>query len=109
MWSWLALLLTPLLTLGNQGLSHSLVTPACAHQTEMWLHLIHLATLALCLLLLLMAWRENAALAGLRDDGGAATSRRRFVGRMAVPTAALFALVTASQWLSVWLLSPCAV
>lgn len=108
MWTWLALLGTPLVSLGNLGIAHALATPSCAHQTQLWLHALHAFDVLLCLLLLAMAWREHGLPAGSRDDGGSSPERRRFVGALAVPTAALFTLVTFAQWLAVWVLSPCA-
>ncbi|RZL31914.1 MAG: hypothetical protein EOP35_21045 [Rubrivivax sp.] len=108
MWSWLALLVTPLVSLGNLGLAHALVTPSCAHQTELGLHALHAASVALCLLLLVMAWREHGLPTGRRDDGSATPVRQRFIGALALPSAALFTLVTGAQWASVWVMSPCA-
>src|SRR4051812_34881042 len=108
LWTWLALIATPLLSLANLSISHALTTPSCAQQTELWLHALNAGDLVLSLALLALAWREHGLPAGERDDGAEAATRRRFLGSLAVPAAALFTLVTLAQWLSVWVLSPCA-
>jgi hypothetical protein len=111
-WTWLALIGTPLVSLANLGMAHALTTPSCAHQTEVWLHLLHAASiglcLGLCLVFVLMAWRHRAPSAGQRDDAADLATRQRFVSSISVPTGVLFTLVTLMQWVSVWVLSPCA-
>jgi hypothetical protein len=109
MWTWLALLGTPLLSLSNLAISHALATPSCAHQAERWLHGANALHVALCVLLLVMAWRDTGAWPAFhRDDAADPATRRRFVSSMALPCALLFTAVTLAQWLAVWVMSPCA-
>jgi hypothetical protein len=107
MGAWLALLGTPLVSLGNLGLAYALVTPSCGHQTTTALHGVSAVSLAACAVLAWLAYRATMP-AGPRDDGGDPATRRLFVARMAWWVALLFSLVTAAQWLCIWILSPCA-
>ncbi len=107
MLAWLALLGTPLISLGHLGAVYALVTPSCSHQTTAALHGVSVLSLAACVLL---AWLAHRSLhpAHLREDSGEPASRRLFVATMGWWVALLFSLVTAAQWFCIWVLSPCA-
>jgi hypothetical protein len=105
--AWLALLGTPLISLGHLGAVYALVTPSCSQQTTAALHTVSVVSLAACAVLAWLALRRIGP-AGLREDGGDPAARRLFVARMAWWVALLFSLVTAAQWLCIWILSPCA-
>jgi hypothetical protein len=117
--SWPALLLAPLVALAQQSIAYSLVTPACAQQSRAVLHAVSAVSLVLVVALTALAWRawrgDGARTArdsgGKRAvtvaDGGGASARPRFVELVAVIVGALSALVCATLWLPVWMLSPC--
>ena len=116
MLSWPALLVAPLVALGQQSITYSLVTPACAQQSRGVLHAVCAASLLLVVVMTAMAWRawrghpapdpasERAVTVA---DGAGASVRPRFVDLIAVLVGALSALVSAALWLPVWMLSPC--
>ncbi|MGH6648242.1 hypothetical protein [Aquabacterium sp.] len=110
MWTWLALLFTPLLSLGVLGIAYALVPTSCNHQTVAALHAVYALGCGVSALITALAWpllpwpKRDL---GLPDTGLQAHSRQRFVSLIAGPTGLLFTLVTAAQWLAVWLLSPC--
>jgi hypothetical protein len=112
---WPALLLAPLLALGQQSIVYALVTPSCARQGGLVLHLVSAAALLLCLLMTGLAWhawRTRARAAGgvptvTDSDSGAAASRPGFVALLATLVGALSTLVVAALWLPVWMLAPC--
>ena len=113
--SWLSLLLVPSLSLANLSITYALVTPACARQSSLALHLTTLVCLVASLGITGSAWRGWQALisvggdesAGMDSDAGDAPTRKRFVAAAAAIVGALFCLVTAAQWIGQWVLSPC--
>jgi hypothetical protein len=117
--SWPALLLAPLIALGELSLAYSLVTPSCAHQSRGGLHAVALVALLAVLAMTAMAWldwrrhlgQEPRATAGspavTRSDAGTTEHRPHFIAVMAVVVGALSALVCATMWLPIWILSPC--
>ncbi|NML13942.1 hypothetical protein [Azohydromonas caseinilytica] len=113
---WIALLLGPLLVLGDLGLTYSLIGPGCNLQQGSMLHLPMAASLILCLGLTLWAartLRRTRQAQPVPGPGGAdpdaAQERRRFVAWLAVTLGALSCLVIAAMWLPVAVLSPCTV
>jgi hypothetical protein len=98
MLSWPALLLAPLVVLGQLSLAYSLVTPSCAGQDRSALHAVAALSLLLVLAMTALAWR------GWRYAAG---ERARFVALVSVIVGALSALVCVALWLPIWLLSPC--
>jgi hypothetical protein len=117
--SWPALLLAPLIVLGELSIAYSLVTPSCAHQDRSALHAVAIVSLLAVLAMTAMAWsdwRRHVALdspapagshAVTRADGDVAGQRPHFVALVAVIVGALSALVCVALWLPIWLLSPC--
>jgi len=114
--SWPALLVAPLVALGQQSITYSLVTPSCAQQSRGALHAVCAVSLVLVLVMTAMAWRAwrgHAPPGGAGEraitvaDGAGASVRPRFVDLIAVLVGALSALVSAALWLPVWMLSPC--
>lgn len=105
----------PLLALGLVSLVYALVTPACARQGGLVLHLVSAATLLLCGLMTGLAWHAWRGRAPVADgippvtasDSGAAASRPSFVALLATLVGALSALVVAALWVPVWMLPPC--
>jgi hypothetical protein len=133
---WPALLLAPLLALGNLSLGYSLVTPSCAHQDGVGLHLVASVSLLLALAMTALAahaWNRlvDAAGAAATGEGARATgrpagsgpgstatattrsdatrreSRPPFVALVSTLTGALSCLVIAAMWLPTWLLPAC--
>src|SRR5690606_8687603 len=58
LWVWLALVITPILALTNLAIVYALVSPACEDQSSAVLHAVSIGSLALSLLLTIMAWRQ---------------------------------------------------
>jgi hypothetical protein len=106
--NWPALLVAPSLALANLSITYALVTPSCARQSTAAMQAISFASLVLCLLFTLLAWRnrsrENAG-AGYPDD--AIEAKERFLSGVAVALGALSSLVIVAQWVPQWILSPC--
>jgi hypothetical protein len=125
MLSWPALLVAPLVVLGQLSIAYSLVAPQCAQQGRGWLHAVSLVSLALVLAMTGLAWRAWQAHARAIDgahpptsstgavravsaaSGDAAAQRPSFVALVAVLVGALSTLVSVALWLPIWMLSPC--
>jgi hypothetical protein len=91
-WGWAALLGTPSLALLNLSASYALVTPACAHQQPGVMHGLSLVCIVLSALLTLHSAR---------------TAGSNFVSLIGALTGTLLTLVIVTQWIPVWMLSPC--
>ena len=124
MLSWPALLLAPLVALGQLSIAYSMVTPACASQSASGLHAVAVASLLVVLAMTAMAWRGWRRQAGASTGEGADSNgrsqrsvtaaesdreanRSHFVALMAVVVGSLSALVSMALWLPIWFLSPC--
>ena len=124
MLSWPALLLAPLIALGELSIAYALVSPSCASQDRTLLHAVAAVSLFLVLAMTVLAWREWHADGPTPGDGldarqrltvptvtsadsADAAERPRFVAQIAVVVGALSALVSIALWLPVWVLSPC--
>lgn len=107
-WTWLALVITPILALTNLTIAYALVTPACEDQSSLMLHAVAIGSLALSLLLTFMAWQQWQKYSILpthpEDD---ADVRKSFLPAVASMAGLLSTLVIAAQWLPQWILSPC--
>lgn len=88
----------------NLSIAYALATPACAHQSAYWMHVVCVVSLIVGVSVTLGAWRTHTASTRPQESTGHV---RGFVGRLAVPSGAFFTLVVGMQWLCVWLLSPC--
>ncbi len=122
MLSWPALLLAPLVALGDLSLVYSLVTPSCARQDRAALHAVAVVSLLAVLTMTAMAWaawhrhvaRSSASASATpdspavtRSDGDGEQHRPHFIALVAVIVGALSVLVCAILWLPIWVLSPC--
>jgi hypothetical protein len=124
MLSWPALLLAPLIALGELSVAYSLVSPSCASQHRGGLHALAGVSLLIVLAMTALAWHawrrssSSGANAGqamgsraaprvTRADSGATEDRPHFVAQMAVVVGALSALVCLALWVPIWFLSPC--
>ena len=124
MLSWPALLLAPLVALGQLSIAYSLVTPACASQDRNALHGVAAVSLIAVLAMTAMAWRAwrqhsgaSHARADARFEGGAppvthadgdrADQRPHFIALVSLLVGALSVLVCIALWLPIWFLSPC--
>ena len=124
MLSWPALLLAPLIALGELSIAYSLVSPSCASQDRTGLHAVAAVSLLLVLAMTVLAWRDwrshgTMARPGAdsreflaiptvtRADSGEVAERPHFIAQMAVVVGALSTLVSIALWLPVWVLSPC--
>jgi hypothetical protein len=110
--TWLALIVTPSLALAVQSVMYALVTPMCATQTRVWVHLAAGGALLASAVLAVMAWSDWAArarsLPGSPDSvHGDPSSNRRFLAAVATGVAALSLLVILAMWIGAWMLSPC--
>ena len=111
MHTFLALLVAPSLALAAQSFMFSLVTPSCAFETRVGIHLVALATLALIVAFAFLAhrdWRLAAAVAGGEDERRQGrVETRRFLAASGTAVASLSALVIVMMWFAAWVLSPC--
>src|SRR5690242_2185824 len=105
MWTWPALILAPLVALGQQSVLYALVPPACNGRPIGLLHVIALACVVACAAMTLMAWRERRAQA--REARDAAGERRTTLGSIAVMMGVFSTFVSVALWVPVWVLSPC--
>ena len=108
--TWLALLVAPSLVLVDLTISYAMVTPTCARQHEIMLHLISAAFLTASLVLTILAAIETRRLyaaAAMHVDADDEANRRYFIARVAIWTGALSSLVIAARWIPQWVLSPC--
>ena len=114
MWSWPALLLSPMIALGNLTVTYALVTPACQYQQPVWIHAVTLLSFVVSLaftVLALMDWRQYAMPADdfhVKDDTeDGPHSRKRFIAIVSTWCGALFTLTILAQSIAQWMLSPC--
>jgi hypothetical protein len=110
--SWLALLLAPSTALALQSVMYAMVTPECAQQARLWIHVAAGGGLLVAAVLAVLAWGEwrihGAGMPqGPDSDAPDPRSTRRFVAVLGSAVAALSCLVIVSMWLAAWLLSPC--
>lgn len=104
----LGVLLAPLAYLAGLQLAYQLVTHDCHVRSSALGHVIHAATVLLCLAGVLIAWRvlHSTSRATPEDDAGPA-ARTRFLGLVGIAMSALFTWIAAAQWMAVFFLSPC--
>jgi hypothetical protein len=111
-----ALLVSPLVVLGQQSVCDALVGASCRQQSVVALHAVCAGGLAVVLVLTALAWREWAAatLPGEPPPGQAAPEgtrprrTRRLLAASGTLVGLLSALVAAMMWFPVWALQPCA-
>jgi 4'-phosphopantetheinyl transferase EntD len=104
---WFALIVAPLLALGNQSVAYLLVGWSCAHQSVVPLHACHALFLVIAALAAVAAsreWRAGADGAAHRHE---ARAQRRFLAGVATAVAALSALAIAAMWIATGMISPC--
>jgi hypothetical protein len=104
----LGVLLAPTAYLAGLQLAYQLVPHDCHVRNSTLGHLIHGATVLVCLGGTLIAWRVlRSAPAEVPEDEYGAQGRTRFLGLVGVLISALSTLVALAQWLAVFFLSPC--
>jgi hypothetical protein len=106
--SWPALLVAPLVALGQQSSMYALVPPACEGAGVALLHAIAGAAVAACAAMTAMAWRSRKE-AGRAGADERTSARRRTLAVVATMVGVFSTLVCAAMWAPVWLVSPCAV
>jgi hypothetical protein len=112
----IALLVSPLVVLGQQSVSEALVGASCRQQSLVALHAVAAGGLAVVLALTLLAWREWATTTppgepspGHASPEGTRPRRtRHLVAACGTLVGALSALVALMMWFPVWALQPCA-
>jgi hypothetical protein len=109
--NWPALVIAPFLALANLSITYALAAPECSRQSDVAMHIVSAAILAVCVVLTLVAWRNWLAQGG----GGGAPQREddvavrgRFMSAVAGMVGILSCLVVIAQWFPQWVLSPCA-
>jgi hypothetical protein len=109
--SWLALIVAPGIALGTQSVLYAMVTPSCATQTRLELHLAAAVALVIVLILAVMAYGESSL--SRREPGTPDSDEahhpvpRRFLADVGAAVAGLSALVIVAMWFALWILSPC--
>jgi hypothetical protein len=105
---WLALAGGPVVVLLGQWAAYVLVPDACARQSSLFVHLVHLAALLLLAAGFLAARREWVRLGRTEpDERPGAEHRARFMAFSAMLTNPFLALVVLAMWLATLLFSPC--
>src|SRR4029453_10100693 len=114
---WPALLLAPLVALLDQSVAYALVTPSCAGQSTVALHLVAGLSAALVAVMTLGAWRTWRRITSELDvmgtgpppsDATDGRARGSFVAHVATLVGLLSLLVVLAMWLPIGVLSPCA-
>jgi hypothetical protein len=104
----LGVLLAPSALLAGLQLAYQYVPLDCRARSSMLGHLIHGASLTLCLVGAWIAWgvwrRYGAAWPG--DEDGA-VGRSRLLGAVGILISLLSALVALAQWMPAFFFSPC--
>jgi hypothetical protein len=106
--SWPALLLSPLLALGNLTITFALVTPSCANQQHDSLHIVTASSILISVIFTVMAAYASAInrpIAKAPDDE--VTIRPHFLTSLSFWTGIFFTLTLLAEWIGQWLLSPC--
>jgi hypothetical protein len=98
-----AMLLAPLLALGQQVTLFMLLGTACARGSGDALHALAVLFIVATALATLVAVPASLR----RPDGRTGTARRIFAARVGVGVGALATLASVALWLPQWLLSPC--
>jgi hypothetical protein len=104
--SWPALLIAPLLALGDQTVAYALAEWGCEKVHPAAGHFSHAAFFILAVLLTWMA-ATTLRRAGEAPREDALASRPAFVAKMGLLVGALSALVIAGMWIAQGMLSPC--
>lgn len=107
---WLALALPPLAWFVALNAAYFFVSWTCARDGgAVLLHAITIGALAVTVAAGVLAWGLLRDLGSDGDDGiDDRPSRTRFLARLAVAGAAVFALTLIAQWLAILVLDPCA-
>jgi len=92
----IALIVAPLLALGDQSVAYAMVGWSCVHTGTLAIHALHLLSLA--------ATVAAAAFAFVRWRS---TPEHSFLAGIATAAATLSALTIVAMWIPVWLISPC--
>ena len=108
-----ALLVAPTLTLAQQALSFSLVTPSCGRQQVLALHAV--SAVSTLLLVAMLAMAIGAWVKARRDLANIAVvctdlhqpRLRVFLAAVATAVGGLSVLVGVAMWVPVFILSPC--
>lgn len=106
---WYALFGAPVAWFISLSLAYFAVTAGCRAGSELPLHLISLAGIAVGIgagLTARLLWRGAGG--GLPDENGDRIGRTRFIAAAAGALSALFTLVMIGQWLGVIIQDPCA-
>jgi hypothetical protein len=104
---WFALIVAPLLALGDQAVAFALVRSACTHQSTAPLHACHGLFLALTTVSAFAAWKGWRETALIPTKDGDATLQRHFLAGVAMKVAALSAAAIAAMWIATWMISSC--
>ena len=105
---WLALAGGPVVVLLGQWAAYALVPDACARQSSVFVHLVHLVVLLLLAAAFLVCRREWARLGrGEPDERPGPEHRARFMAFSGMVTNPFLALVALAMWLATVLFSPC--
>lgn len=101
-------LIPPAAALGDLQIAYMLVAPSCEAGTNVWLHVVHAAMLALAIAGGVLGWLSLRAVGQgqLHSDAGR-VARTRFLAVVGMLSAGLLSLLIVAQWMSDFVLSPC--
>ena len=88
---------------------YALTQSACAHHSDLPLHIATVVMLAISLLGLVVAWRDFARLGSEWPSSreGGVIERSRFMSAIGLFLGAIFSLLIVCQWATVFFLRPC--
>ena len=109
--TWLGLVVAPTVALATQSILYSMVTPSCAAQVRVHMHLVAAVALVIALVLAVVAFSESSLHRGEPGspdhDGAHAPVPRRFLNDVAAAVAGLSSLVILAMWFALWVNGPC--
>lgn len=105
---WWGLLSAPVIVLAAQWVAYSLVPDACARQSNVFVHLVHLVAVLLIVGAWVLCHREWVRLGkGEPDERPGPEHRARYMAFSGLIGNGFFALVAIAMWLATVLFSPC--
>lgn len=110
-WSWLGLVVAPLVVLATQSVLYSMVTPSCGAQIRLDMHLVSAVALVIVAVLAVFAFSECSLRRGEPaspdHDGAQPPVPRRFLADIAAAVSGFSCLVILGMWFALWVLGPC--
>ena len=105
---WIGLLFAPAVFFAHLQVAYVMVSWACLHEGEVWIHVLGALSVVLAAAGMWAAWRVwGEAGRGAPGEGGGAVPRARFMAVCGLLVSAAFVLILAAQWVAAFFISPC--